>query len=93
MMMVIGCALVAIAAGWFLYKLWVSCSSARDFEVAVYDGAIYPPVLAVVGLFLLLREYEISWPFWIYLLIWIGLTLVAAAAIKGIEVISDRPLR
>jgi hypothetical protein len=90
----LGYALLGVAAIWIVYKIRVSYNSAggTDFEVPVYDAALYPPVLAVVGLFLVLRAHEIAWPVWGYLLVWLGLTGLVAAAIRGFEELGDRPL-
>ena len=88
-------AIIVIAAVWFLYKLYLSYSSAggTDFLISVYDAAMYPPVIAVVGLYFVLPTYEINWSIWIYGGIWIGLTAVAALSLRIVEEIGDRPLR
>ena len=94
-MVFFGYALLAIAAAWFLYKLSISFRSAggTDMMVSVYDGAVYPPILAAVGLYVVLPTYEINWSILIYVAIWFGLTLFAALAIRIVEEIGDRPLR
>jgi len=91
---VIGCLLIVVALGWFLYKLYVSYNSAggTDFAVPVYDAAIYPPVLGVVGLYLVLRAYEVTWSIWIYVVLWLGVTLLAAGAMRASEELGDRSL-
>jgi hypothetical protein len=83
-----------VAIGWFVYKLYLSYSSAggTDFMVPVYDAAMYPPVLAVVGLYLVLRAREITWSWWIYVAVWLGLTLLFAGALKIVEEMGDRSL-
>ena len=94
-MIVIGYAMVAIAAGWFLYKVYASYKSAggTDMMMSVYDGATYPPIIATVGLYLVLPNYEINWSFLIYIGIWLGSTVFAVLAIRIAEEIGDRPLR
>jgi hypothetical protein len=91
----IGFALIGIAVVWFCFKLYVSYSSAggTDFELPIYDGAIYPPILGTVGLHLVLRAYSASWPLWGYLALWLGSTALAALALRGMIELGDRPLR
>ena len=93
-MNLIGYLLMVIALGYFLYKLYVSYSSAggTDFALPVYDGAIFPPVLCVVGLYLALRPYELDWSYWIYVALWLGLTILAWGAIRIGEEVGDRSL-
>ena len=94
--MVIFCYLLIVGAlCWFLYKLYMSFSSAggTDFAVSVYDGALYPPVLAVIGLYWVLPTYDVQWSIWIYVGIWVGITLLFAGSIRLAEELGDRPLR
>ena len=93
-MIAIGYALIVIATIWFLYKLYVSYTSAggTDFQMPVYDAAMYPPIMGAVGLYLVLRVYEVEWPVWAFFAIWIGLTAVFVGAIRGMEELGDRPL-
>ena len=90
----IGYAMIAIAAIWMLYKMYVSFNSAggTDFMVPVYDAAVYPPVITCVGIYLVLRAQESSWPFWWYLISWLVLTGLVAGAIRLLEELGDRPL-
>ena len=90
----IGYALIVIAAGWFLYKLYLSYTSAggTQFELPVYDGAIYPPAIGVIGAYLVLRA-SVQWSIWIYVVAWVGLTALAAGAIRIAEEVGDRPLK
>ena len=81
MLMWIGYGLIAVAAGWFLHRLWSSFSSALDYDFNPYAAAIIPPVLGVVGLFLVLRSYDFNWPLWLYLIIWAALTAAVSAAV------------
>ena len=93
-MALIGYALIAIAAGWLLYKLYVSYSSAggTDFAVPVYDAALYPPIMAAVGLYLVMWTADEAWSIWIYLGIWLGATAVCAGLIRLMEELGDQPL-
>jgi hypothetical protein len=91
---VIGYPLVVIAAGWFLYKVYLSYTSAggTQLEMPVYDGAIYPPIMSVAGAYLVLRGYGVDWPVGIYVGLWLGLTLLTAVAIRAAEYLGDKPL-
>jgi hypothetical protein len=91
---VIGYLLMVLALGWFLYKLYLSYTSfgGTAFEMPVYDGAIYPPVVGVLGLFLVLRPYELDWSYWIYVALWVGLTILAWGAIFIAKFVGDREL-
>jgi hypothetical protein len=42
-----GAALIAVAAGWFFYKVYVAYTSAggTDFAMPIYDAAMYPPMM------------------------------------------------
>lgn len=90
---VIGYLLIAVAAGWFLYKVYLSYTSVggTQFELPVYDGAIYPPAIGVLGAYLALRA-SVTWPVWVYVVAWIVLTGLAAGAIRIAEELGDRPL-
>ena len=92
---VLGCVLIAVAVLWFLRKLYISFTSAggTDFEMPIYDAALYPPVIGVVGLFLVLRTYEIQWSWLAYVGIGVALILVAIGILKLAEELGDRPLR
>lgn len=94
-MITFGYILVGVSVCWFLYKVYLSYKSAggTDFMVSVYDGALYPPILGVVGLYFVLPTYEITWSIWIYVGIWVGATLLFAGTIRLAEEIGDRPLR
>ncbi len=91
---VLGALLLVIAAGYFLYKVYVSYSSAggTDFELPVNDGAMFPPVMAVAGLYLILNACEIDWAWWVYVAIWLVLTPVAWGVIRLSQEIGDREL-
>lgn len=94
MMTWIGWALIVFAAGYFGYKVYLSFTSAggTDFMVPIYDGAIYPPALAVFGLYWVLGSFGIDWAWWVYLLLWVGASLAAAGIIRLSEEVGDRPL-
>jgi hypothetical protein len=91
-MVLVGYALLVIAALWLIYKVVLAFNSAggTDLMLVVYDAAVYPPLLVAVGLFLVFRSRE--WPFWIYALVWLGSTGLAAGAIRLSEEIGDRRL-
>jgi hypothetical protein len=95
MMMVIGCALLVVAAVWLLYKIYLAFNSAggTDLMLVVYDAAVYPPLLIAGGLYLVTRACQVQWPIWAYALIWLGTTLLAAGAIRLSEELGDRRLR
>jgi hypothetical protein len=90
----IGYALIAIAAGWLLYKVYVSYTSAggTDFAMPVYDAALYPPILGTAGLYLVMWGAEDAWSIWIYLAIWLVATLLSAGLIRLMEELGDKPL-
>jgi hypothetical protein len=89
-----GYALLVIAGLWILYKVYVSFSSAggTQFEVAVYDAAIYPPVIAAVGLYGVLPYHGVECSIWILVGIALGLGAVTAGVIRLAEELGDRPL-
>jgi hypothetical protein len=91
---IVGYLLILSGAIWFGYKLYLSYSSAggTDFMLPVYDGAIYPPMLAAFGLYWVLRGLEIEWSYWAYVGLWLGLSVLAGAAIWLSEEIGDRTL-
>ena len=91
-MTVVGYVLIAVAAIWLLYKLYVSYTSGggTDLMVPVYDAAMYPPMLCAFGLYWVLPTYGINWSIWIYVGLWLGLTVTAVAAIRGIAELGDR---
>lgn len=93
-MIVIGFAMIGVATIWFLYKLYISYTSAggTDFAMPVFDAALYPPILCAVGLYLVLKAYEVTWSVWIYVGIWFGSTVLAVAIIKLAEHLGDREI-
>ena len=93
--MVLGYAMVAVAAIWVLYKMFVSYNSAggTDYPLAVFDAAIYPPLLATAGLFIVHWSAEDLWAYWIYGAVLIALVVVIAVLIKICEALGDKPLR
>ncbi len=93
-MALIGFALLGIALIWFLRKLWVSYTSAggTDFMMPVFDAALYPPILAAVGLYLVLGYFKVDLSIWVYVAIWFGSTALAAGTIKLAELMGDKPL-
>ena len=93
-MIFIGGCLLVVAAVWFIRKVHISYTSAggTDFEMPVFDAAVYPPILTAVGLYLVLSSNDISWSVWIYVAIWAGTTAVAAGVIKLAGVWGDKPL-
>ena len=93
-MIIVGYLLLAAAAGWWGYKVYVSYSSAggTDFLMPVYDGAMYPPILATVGLYLVLSNRDVVWSIWAYVGLWLGLTVVAWGIIRLMEELGDKPL-
>lgn len=93
-MEVIGLLCIALAAIWILYKLYLAYNSAGGtVMVAVYDAAIFPPILAVLGLYLTLRAFDINYSLWIYPAICIGIGVLVIIGIKVAEEIGDGPLK
>ena len=80
-MNVIGYVLMVFALGWFLYKLYIAWSGGYDVGLPINDGFMFPPALGVVGLYLALLPYDLEWSYWIYIALWVGLTILAAGAI------------
>lgn len=89
----VGSVAIAVAVIWLLVKLRVAYSSAGGtVMVVVYDAVMYPPIIGVVGLYLVLSTYKIEIALWMYLVIWAVTTGVAAGAIRLMEEIGDKPL-
>ena len=92
-MLWVGYLAVAVAVIWLVYKLYVAYSSSGGtVMVVVYDAAVYPPILGVVGLYLILSSYKVELTFWAYLAIWAVTAAVGVGAIRLMEEIGDKPL-
>lgn len=93
-MLILGILLIVAAAIWLCFKLYVAYSSvgATDGLVAFYDGAVYPPIMIAVGLFLTLRQLEVGWPWWAYVLVWIGGAAAAVGLMKLLVELGDKEL-
>ena len=92
-MEVIGYCCFALAAIWILYKLYLAYNSAGGtVMVTVYDAAMFPPLIAVAGLFCTFRAFDIHCPIWIYPAIVVGIGVLVVIGIKVAEEIGDRPL-
>jgi hypothetical protein len=91
---VLGYALLGIALIWYLYRLYISFTSAggTDFMLPVNDAVLYPPIMATLGLFLVLRNREIAWSFWYYAGIWLALAVTFWGTIRLAEELGDREL-
>ena len=86
-------AAVAVAVSWILLKLYMAYNSAGGtVMVAVYDAAVYPPILGTVGLYFVLPTHRIDLSPWIYVAIWVVTTVVTAGAIRLMEELGDKPL-
>jgi hypothetical protein len=94
LMVVLGWVLIAVASGWFAYKMYISYTSAggTDFAMPVYDAAIYPPILAGVGLYFVLPPLGIQWPFWAFVVIALGLAVLFGVSIRIMEEVGDKEL-
>jgi hypothetical protein len=91
---IVGYICIGIALVWILIKAYVAYSSAggtADMS-PIFDAALYPPILAAFGLYWVLPSFQIDWGIWIYVLIWLGLTLLVAGLLKVLEELGDRPL-
>jgi hypothetical protein len=90
----LGAALLAVAAGWFLYKVYVAYTSAggTDFAMPIYDAAMYPPIMGTVGLYLIMYHFEHTWSIWIYVGIWVATTLICLGMLWLMEQMGDKPL-
>ena len=95
MMLALGIGLIAIAIAWLLYKTILAFNSAggTDMMLVVYDAAVYPPILATVGVYLLAQSRQLGWPLWSFLILWPVLIAVAAGTIRLSEEIGDRRLQ
>lgn len=93
-MFVAGIICVVVALIWLCFKTYISYTSfgGTAHMIPVYDAAMYPPAMTAFGLFWILRGYEIHWPWWAFLLIWLPLTGLAIGIIRLAEVLGDRPL-
>ena len=92
-MLWLGCAAIAVAVIWILVKMYVSYnSSGGTVIVVVYDAAVYPPVIATIGLYFVLSTLEIQLALWMYVIIWAATTGVAAGLIRLMEEVGDRRL-
>ncbi len=86
--------MLILAAGWFFYKVYVAYTSAggTDFAMPIYDAAMYPPIIATIGLYLTLTAQEIEWSVWLYVGTWVGVTLLAVGLLWLMEQLGDKPL-
>ena len=93
-MIFFGAALIAVAAGWFFYKVYVAYTSAggTDFAMPIYDAAMYPPMMLAIGLYLTLTALEMTYSIWIYVGIWVVATLLAVGLLWLTEQLGDKPL-
>ncbi len=89
-----GYALIAVAIIWFVYKMYVSYTSAggTDFAMPVYDAALYPPIMVAVGLYLLMRSGGEPWSIWVYVVIAVLTAGLTAGLIRLMEELGDKPL-
>ena len=89
----VGYVAIAVAVIWMLVKFYVAFNSAGGTVMAVvYDAAVYPPIIGVVGLYFVLSAYKVDLASWIYLIIWAVTTGTTVGAIRLMEEIGDRPL-
>lgn len=92
--MFFGPLMLILAAGWLFYKVYVAYTSAggTDFAMPIYDAAMYPPIIATIGLYLTLTALEIEWTVWMYVGIWLVITLLAIGLLWLMEQLGDKPL-
>jgi hypothetical protein len=89
----VGYVAIAVAVIWLLVKLYVSYDSmGGTVMVVVYDAAVYPPIIGVVGLYFVLSAHKVNLASWIYLIIWAATTATAVGAIRLMEELGDKPL-
>lgn len=87
-----GYAAIAVSVIWVVVKLYMAYHSAGGINVVVvYDAAVYPPILAAVGLYLVLPSLGIYWAAWVYVVIWAVTCAITAGAIRLMERLGDRP--
>ncbi len=93
-MNILGYALIAVAIIWFLYKMYVSYTSAggTDFAMPVYDAALYPPIMVAVGAYLVMQSAGEPWPIWVYVVIAVVTAGLSAGLIRLMEELGDKPL-
>ena len=93
-MIFFGAALIAVATGWFFYKVYVAYTSAggTDFAMPIYDAAMYPPMMLTLGLYLTLTTLEVAYSVWTYVGIWVAVTLLAIGVLWLTEQLGDKPL-
>ena len=91
---VIGYVLLVVAVGWIGFKMYVSYNSAGGtaFAVPVYDAAIYPPILAAVGLYLVLPSFGVEWPWWAFVVAGLALVPLVVGGIRLMEEVGDKEL-
>lgn len=82
--MLFGLAFIGAALLYFLFKLYVSYTSEGGAigMTPVLDGAIFPPLLATFGLSLLHFAKCAGMGDWIYILLWIAMTVFGFWAIS-----------
>lgn len=70
MVSVIGYALLVVAVVWIAYRMRVSYMSAGGtVEVINRDAALFAPILVGVGLYLVLPNWDVHWPWWGFVLL------------------------
>ncbi len=90
---VLGYALLVIAALYYLFRVRTAFTSAGGtIDVVTRDAVLFAPISASLGLFLVLRAYEIHWSFWAYAGVWFGLAAIFWGTILLAQELGDREL-
>ena len=92
-MIVLGYALLVIATLYYLFRLRTAFTSAGGtIDVVTRDAVLFAPIIASLGLFLVLRTYEIHWSPWAYVGVWFGLAAIFWGTILLAQELGDREL-
>ena len=90
-MTIIGYVCLVIAVVWILHKLRVSyLSFGGTVMVTVYDAAVFPPLIGMLGLYWVLPTLGVEFPIWVYPIIGIGVAVLVAIGIRVAEELGDR---
>jgi hypothetical protein len=85
--------LLVVAAGWIGLKVRAAYGSFGGREpVTVYDAATWPPFLIAIAAYWISSTYEMGWPGWMYIVVWVASVVVIIGVIKVSMMMGDKPL-